>query len=233
MKKAKSLSTWFRQNSGGALPRPRFTEAHFDAYTKSVGSLLLAWNDLHERLATLFVMAMGLRQFAQSFAVWHSIRNDGGKRQALRVAVENLGAAAIGERTKLAKEIEWILDNAQKLETDRDNSAHTPVHFNFPNEVTLAELITARGRTELLGTPVVTPQTLFGNTRAQRLKTPDRNLLADHRYARNRILILRDYAMALDHAWANKHAAWPDRPALPNRTPSRKLKSKAGQKTHK
>ena len=42
-------STWFKENSGAGLPRARFTEPYFDAYTKSVGSLLLAWNDLHER----------------------------------------------------------------------------------------------------------------------------------------------------------------------------------------
>jgi hypothetical protein len=232
MKKAKTLSTWFKQNGGRVLPRFRFTEPHFDAYTKSVGSLLLAWNDLHERLSTLFVMAMGIEQFARSFAVWHNIRNDGGKRLALRVALDNLPASVIGGRTKLVEEIQWILGNAQKLEENRDNSAHTPVHFSYPNDFTLAELIIMRDRAAL-GTPTVTPQTGFGNIRAQRLKSSDRNLLADHRHARNRILILRDYAMAIDHAWMNKHATWPDRPELPDRKPSRRSKSKAALTTQK
>jgi hypothetical protein len=224
MKKAKTLSAWFRQNSGGALPRPRFTEPHFDAYTKSVGSLLLAWNDLHERLSTLFVMAMGLKQFASSFAVWHKVRNDFGKRQILRAALDNMGATAIGKRDKLVEEITWILDKADKLEGDRDNSAHTPVHFSRPNFLTLTDFLSTP---DILGTPEVTPQIGFGNPRAQRLLKSDRKLISEHKYARSRILILRDYAMAIDHAWANERATWPDRPALPDRTTSQRSKGGA------
>jgi hypothetical protein len=60
MKKSKTLTAWFNQS--GAFKwanRPRFTETVFQSYLRSIGQLLLAWNDLHERLSMLSVAAMG------------------------------------------------------------------------------------------------------------------------------------------------------------------------------
>jgi hypothetical protein len=128
MKKAKNLSAWFKRSGVHIIPRHKFTEAHFEPYAKAIGSLLLAWNDLHERLSTVFVMAMGLRQFARSFALWHETRNDIGKRRLLRAAIANLPASEIGERKKLVAEITWLLDAADKLEGLRDDSVHTQRH---------------------------------------------------------------------------------------------------------
>jgi hypothetical protein len=128
MKKAKNLSAWFKRSRVHIIPRHKFTEAHFEPYAKAIGSLLLAWNDLHERLSTVFVMAMGLRQFARSFALWHETRNDIGKRRLLRAAIANLPASEIGERKKLVAEITWLLDAADKLEGLRDDSVHTQRH---------------------------------------------------------------------------------------------------------
>jgi hypothetical protein len=87
--KRKTLSAWFRSNRTAPPVGPRYTEAHFEPYAKAIGSLLLAWNDLHEQLSRLFIMAMGIEQFAQSNAIWHKQIRDGAKRQLLNTAMEN------------------------------------------------------------------------------------------------------------------------------------------------
>ncbi len=250
MKKSNDLSAWFKRY-GSPFVRHRFTERHFDAYTKVIGSLLLAWNDLHERLSTLFVSSMGLRQFARSFAVWHITRNDYGKRQLLRAALSNLPQSEIGKpinnpdgtlkrnadgsfmgvRTKLIEEITWILDAADKLEGFRDDSAHTPLRYaSIGDLLTIAEVITYPNPSELSKQAVVA-NTAFGNPKALRLNK--RNLLAESRYARNRILILRDYAIAIEHAWSNPPLAWPGRPDLPERKPIRRSKDSASRRKQK
>jgi hypothetical protein len=93
MKKKKSLSAWFRQRSSLlSVTRHRFTEKHFDAHVKAIGSLLLAWHDLHERLCSLFVMSMGVAQFARTYAIWHETNRDYAKRKAAEVAARVVGA---------------------------------------------------------------------------------------------------------------------------------------------
>jgi hypothetical protein len=229
MKKAKSLSAWFKRTGMHVVPRHKFTEVHFEPYTKSIGSLLLAWNDLHERLSTVFVMAMGLKQFARSFALWHETRNDVGKRRLLRAAIANLPASEIGERKKLIAEITWLLKAVDKLEGLRDDSVHTPLIYTFPNILTLAEVILGRDA----GVPTVMPHTGFANPRALLIETKKQNMLVELRYARSRVLVLRDYAIAIDHAWANARVPWPDRPDLPNRKPSRRSKGSASRRKQK
>ena len=250
MKRPNNLSAWFRRY-GAPFARHRFTEPHFEAHTKAIGSLLLAWNDFHERLSTLFVNAMGVRQFARSFAIWHATRNDFGKRKLLRAALENLPASEMGKpirnpsgsfmknpdgsltgvRPKLVDEIAWILEAADKLEGFRDDSAHTPLRYaSIGDLLTLAELITHSDPSELSRQTVVA-NTGFRNPKALRLNK--RDLLAEYRYARTRILILRDYAIAIDFAWSNPPVPWPDRPDLPNRKPSRQSKAKAQRQRQK
>jgi hypothetical protein len=245
-KKRKSLSKWFRQY-GKFFAHHRFTEPHFDAHAKAIGSLLLAWNDLHERLSNLFVSAMGVRQFARSFAVWHQTRNDYGKRQLLRAAIENLPESEMGTpikkpdgsfmrnadgsfkgaRPQLADEIIWILDAANKLEGWRDDSAHTPLRYaSLGGLLSFVELVASPNLSELKR-QVVVPQTGFANPRALKIQKSKRDILVEARYARERILILRDYAVAIEHAWSNPPLPWPDRPDLPERKPNRRSKSKA------
>jgi hypothetical protein len=250
MKKPNNLSAWFKRY-GAPFARHRFTESHFDAHTKVIGSLLLAWNDLHERLSTLFVNVMGIRQFARSFAVWHITRNDYGKRQILRAALNNLpesemgtpikepngtlrrnaDGSIMGVRPKLIEEITWILDAADKLEGFRDDSVHTPLRYaSIGDLLTLAELITHPSPSDLSKRTVVV-NIGFGNPKALRLNK--RDLLAESRYARNRILILRDYAIAIEHAWSNPPVPWPDRPSLPERRPNRRSKGLAERRKKK
>jgi hypothetical protein len=126
---------------------------------------LLAWNDLHERLATLFVMAMGGGYVNRPLAIWHSVRNDVGKRHLLRTAIENLTPKEKAERPKLVDEITWILEKADKLEGLRDDSAHTPL-----SRLSSVRLVAIPIDWDI-GYPLrdVMPDTGFQNPRAMRL----------------------------------------------------------------
>jgi hypothetical protein len=224
MKKSESLSTWFRHS--GAFKwarRHRFTEREYDPYTKLIGQVLLAWNDLHERLATLFVMAMGGGYVNRPLAIWHSVRNDVGKRHLLRTAIENLTPKERAVRPKLVDEINWILERADKLEGLRDDSAHTPLSRLSSIRVVAIPIDLDIGNR----LPDVLPDTGFLNPRAMRLDKKARDLLVEFRYARERIVVLRDYVIAIDSAWGNARLPWPDRPALPERRPRKKRQSRA------
>jgi hypothetical protein len=244
MKKVRNLSAWFRRSGARALPRPRFTESHFEAYTKTIGSLLLAWNDLHERLATLFVIALGSEHWQRSLAIWHATRSDYGKRVLLRSVIANSpepgpqivhpDGSMTGARPKLIEEITWILDAANKLEDWRDDSAHTPLRYSYVADILLGggDILTAPSILDF-GQLIVVPQTGFSNPRALKIEQNKRDLLVEYRYARDRILILRDYAIAIEFAWSAPPVPWPDRPVLPERRPNRRSKGPAAHRKQK
>jgi hypothetical protein len=227
MRKPISLATWFKRS--GAFKwarRHRFTEAYFEPYVKAIGQLLLAWNDLHERLATLFVMSMGGGWVDRPLAIWHSIWSDYTKRQMLRAAIAKLPDSEKAGRDKLIDEIVWILNAANDLEGFRDDSAHTPLHFHFLNMLTTSNILSV---SNILAAQVF-PDTSFQNPRAVRIDQKNRDLLIEYRYARERITVLRDYVIAIDAAWSNVHLPWPDRPSLPERKPrKRRRASRAGR----
>src|SRR5579862_6821487 len=86
-----SLSKWFKRVRADKWARRHsFTEKEFAPYATAIGQLLLAWNDLHERLSSLFVMALGAGWVSRPLAVWHSTRADHSKRQMLRAALAEL-----------------------------------------------------------------------------------------------------------------------------------------------
>jgi hypothetical protein len=190
-------------------------------------------------------MAMGIKQFERSFAVWHQTRNDYGKRQLLRAAISKLpwdemgvgirrldGSITDRRGPKLVEEITWILDVANKLEDWRDDSAHTPLRHAYVGDVLSFEklLATSPGASDL-SRRIVIAQTGFANPRA--LKNSNKDLLIEARYARERILVLRDYAIAIDFAWSNPPVPWPDRPVLPERKPNRQSKGQASRRKQK
>jgi hypothetical protein len=235
MKKAKSLSAWFRRTGAHKwAARPRFSEVHFEPYTKAIGQLLLAWNDLHEKLATLFVSAMGGGFVNRPLAVWHKTRMDSAKRELLRAAIAHLTDREIGNRPKLVDEITWILDNAKKLEDLRDDSAHGPLSVGYVS-LSFLEFDDILSNTGLLDRfkPFVGPNTILQNPRALSMQKRAADLLRDFKYARERVLILRDYAIAIDAAWSNARLPWPDRPALPDRSSIRTNKGSAKRQKQK
>lgn len=227
MKKATNLTAWFKR--APPFARHRFNEPHFKPYVIAIGQLILAWNDLHERLATLFAQAMVDAKARQTLAVWHKTRADMAKRKLLNAAIENLDDSELKNRPKVAQEIAWILKKADELEGLRDDSAHGPLHA-LPASIFDWDNILAAGNILSL---TVRPNIAFGNPRALRLNKSAANLLRDFRYAKERILILRDYAIAIDTAWLNMHMPWPDRPALPDRNSSHRNKGSAKRRKPK
>jgi hypothetical protein len=234
MKKAKKLSTWFRRAGLHSLGLHRFTEPHFEKHAKLIGSLLLAWNDLHEHLASLFVWVMGQRHWKRSFAIWHAIRSDAGKRRLFREAMVNFSEEELDDtaRSRAAKEIGWILDAVNKLEGFRDESAHTPLTyrsigiFEADNILSMPDIFELQQK-------VVVPQAGFNNPMALRHHEKQRDLLIEYRYARERIIILRDYIVAIECVLWNPPLPWPDRPSLPDRKPSRRSKGRASRQKKK
>jgi hypothetical protein len=221
MKKAKNLSGWFKR--APPFLRHRFNELHFKPYVVAIGELILAWNDLHERLATLFAQAMVNAKVKQSLAVWHNTRADMAKRKLLKAAIKNLAETELKNRPKVIKEIEWILEKADGLEGIRDDSAHVPLHATPLTILDWDNILAVRNIFDLK----VIPNIAFGNTKAIRLSGGAENLLSYFRYAKKRILILRDYAIAIDTAWMNPQMPWPDRPPLPDRNSGRRNKGQA------
>jgi hypothetical protein len=235
--KPKKLSTWFERNGLHGLQLHRFTESHFEKHVKLIGSLLLAWNDLHEHLASVFAAVMGKPHWARSFAIWHATRNDGGKRRLLRTALANLQGELeldVAARAHAIREISWILDAVDKLEGFRDDSAHTPLTYRFVGNSILdfGDILTVRNLLELQQ-QIVVPQAGFSNPMALRLSKSQRDLLVEYRYARDRILILRDYVVAVECVWWNPPLPWARRPSLPERRPDRPSKAKAQHRKKK
>ena len=216
MKKPNTLTKWFRRS--GAIRwarRHSFTEPRFQPYAKAIGQLLLAWNDFHERLSTLFVAAMGGGWVDRPLAIWHGARSDYSKREMLRKAISKLPDSEKAGRDKLVDEVTWILDQANKLEGLRDDSAHTPLHSPMPPIGILFPLSKDDPGSALF--PPVFPDTAFQNPRAVRVDRETQDILAGYRFARERITVLRDYVIAIDYAWTNSRLLWPDRPWLPER----------------
>jgi hypothetical protein len=222
MKKSKTLTAWFNQS--GAFKwanRPRFTETVFQSYLRSIGQLLLAWNDLHERLSMLSVAAMGGGLVNRPLALWHGAVRDKAKRDMLRVAIADMPENEKAGRSKLIDEIEWILDHANKLEGFRDDAAHTPLRYLF------------RGVVQDMSSAAVYPSTSFRNPRAIRLEQKGKDLVIEYQYARERLVVLRDYVIAIDAAWSNAHLPWPGRPALPERKPKKARQTQGARRKPK
>jgi hypothetical protein len=118
------------------------------------------------------------------------------------------------------------------LEDWRDDSAHTPLRYAYVRDMMSFEtLLNASPDPAELKRQVVIAQTGFANPRA--LKNIKKDLLVEARYARERILVLRDYAIAIDFAWSNPPVSWPDRPDLPNRKPNRQSKGQVSRRNRK
>jgi hypothetical protein len=184
----------------------RFTESVFQPYTLAIGQLNLAWNDLHEKLALLFWTVMGGGFSDLAMGLWHSVTLDRPKRELLRAAVNAKTEHERYDYPKMIDEIFWLLDKAEALEQDRNNSIHSPLFYGG----TLSDWIH--------GNVGVIPDTMLGNKRAKNLaKKVDAGLLEEFRRCRDTALILRDYAYVLKDALSlsGQSRAWPKRPSLP------------------
>ncbi|MFZ0845261.1 MAG: hypothetical protein WAM62_05660, partial [Pseudolabrys sp.] len=172
----------------------------------AMGELALAWNGLHDTLGRLFWTVLGRVNYAP-LEVWYSSKVDRAQREMLRAAINSRYANKLLTPQKPREEIEWILNEATKIEDRRNDALHSPLI--------------------LLGTKKksrVVPSYHFGHTRAERLNKVD--ILREFRWFRDTATALRDYAGKIEGALSRLDTAWPDRPQLPNRGDHKKQKQR-------
>jgi hypothetical protein len=188
----------------------RYTEIIFAPYVSLVGQIALAWNDLHEKLAHLFWTLMGGGSMDRPIGVWNSQGFDRARRDLLRAALMAASPRELASHPKLVDDIKWLLDRTGKLENNRNDAVHSPLH------VIRNQLIVFLG----IVPPVVSDE-LLQNRRA--LNLAGKNLIEVFTWTRESILVLRDFAALLDRALAADGAPWPDRPSLPARPHQKSL----------
>lgn len=164
----------------------------------------LAWNDLHEDLALLFIELLANGKAYPATDIWNSAGFDRPKRAMLRVVMKTQHER-FARCPKLADDVMWLLDEADKLEDARNDSIHSPL-ASFAADNIWAQHQGIAGR--------IVPSVAFGNRRAIKLARKD--LFTEFRWCRDASLTLRDFAGEIYEAVAAR-TAWPDRPSLPNR----------------
>jgi len=215
------------------LPEQEWDKA-FRPYALEIGFLLREWNQLQERLGSLFASLVCHSNHDLGRAIWHAIPNDRFQRNMLRElasfmfnpehsihegGVKNPNASKFA--TALWADILWLVDSADKLGPRRDAAAHSPVAF-------------------LVGDPgEFVAKDIFGNPLAKSLKRA--NLLKEFRVYRERAAALHKHAVTIarvvDLFWKGTQLQpLPDRPAWPERPGQKKDASQsrqAGTKRHR
>ena len=208
----------------------RFTDAHYNRYTTTIGQFVLSWNDLHEKLALVFAGVLShadrrkipkkhkvdyeFRERERLAGIWNSSQHDRPKREMLRGIMVPLVVADLIEFSDLEEDIRWILDQADKVEDFRNNAVHSPlIHAAVEYDIT--------PMTWLLGRPRkkhdIAPNILMQNRRALRIAQKKANdEFGELRWARDASIVLRDFALRIYWALLYEHAPWPRRPSLPN-----------------
>lgn len=199
------MSKGRKQSAGWNWSLP-VTNRVFDPYTKALGQLALAWNELHETLSVVFCVVMGGGMVNQFLAIWHEIKVDRAQRDIL-LAAAKAGGMNGSRFPRLIADLEWIWKKARDVEDARNDALHSPLWGS------------QRGPTA----SVVMPMTGLGHLRARKLEAKD--LLSEFRWCRDATLALTAFARELDGAMTAYGLPWPDRPRWPNRG-QKKEKSK-------
>lgn len=182
----------------------KFTGRHYRPYVAAIGQLALAWNAFHEDLALLFIELLANGRAYPATDIWNSANYDRPKREMLRAVVKT-NWSSHSQYSKLAADVEWLLNVADSLEDARNDAVHSPLIF-YGRESQLAVIAGYADR--------VMPSIAHGNKRAMKLGKKD--LLSEFRWCRDCAVVLGDFAAALYLAVASR-TPWPDRPSLPNR----------------
>jgi hypothetical protein len=172
-----------------------FRDASFKPYTTALGELALAWNDLHETLASLFWHMLPISNGLIPFAVWHSSKSDRAQRDMIR-SLNDLRALGHDIPDPVRTEIRWLLGRIESLEDLRNDALHSPL---------------------LLSGDDVSPAHQLGHQRAK--KFADKDLLFEFTWFYESAIALREYAAEL--SWhlsrPTRPPSLPERPTLPNR----------------
>jgi hypothetical protein len=108
------------------LPTNEERKAAFEAYVAAVGKVAHAWNYLHEKLGTLFVVVSGAEKEVVALAIWYSVKSDRAQRDMLRAAVNATNSERSERMPRAADDLKWLLDRANELAEERNNAVHAP-----------------------------------------------------------------------------------------------------------
>jgi hypothetical protein len=201
-----------KSKTGWRPKHHRFTEKDFRPYVIALGQLTLAWNDLHERLATLFWILMGGGWKNKPIGIWNTVEYDRPKRKLLLAALKGCTPSETQVHPSMVDEIEWIIIKANELEDVRNDAIHSPL------------TLVPKYFVKQFGTTSVVPDDALDNRRAVKLSKKARNdFLEEFKWCYRCTIVLRDYASQIEYAYGGSvrfGAAfpWPRRPAWPTRS---------------
>jgi hypothetical protein len=182
-------------------------------YLIEIGLLVVAWNDLQEKLAELFWTVFGTSNGLVPLTIWHTLRDDRMQRVVLQASID----AGLGERAakkgrdgprwlkQSRTKINWLLEEVNTISQDRNNFVHAPFMFSVADNNRLT----------------MVPWDFFGNPRAKALK--GKNLMQRHR---ENMAMLGTYAIGLKFNINKESSEWPTKPRLLSVEEFRRRKAK-------
>ncbi len=201
---------------------PGVTDPIYKPYVVAIGQLALAWNELHESLALLFIELPASGRPYPATDIWNAVGFDRPKRQLIRSLLRALHAE-YPAKPRMKADLEWFLTEIDKVEDARNDAIHAPLTFEPKPRVQYFMSVTGgtTARTKIV------PSTAFDNRRA--LKLLNKELLTEFRWCRDMSIALSKHASEIYDAIAanpRESNAWPARPTLPNRGGGRKRADK-------
>jgi hypothetical protein len=156
--------------------------------------------------------------------IWSSSPLDRPKRAMLRgVLNPYVLLPLLVDFPGLSDDLNWILDEADKIEETRNNAVHTALIWIGKHQA--FEDIIAEHKIEVI------PDVILSGKRAMSAAKKDlreRQILQEYRWGRDACLTLRDFANRIGHALIGLDT-WPRRPGLPNRGQKKKPRSRQRQ----
>jgi hypothetical protein len=177
----------------------RITAAH----ERAIGKIVIAWNDYQEELGKLFGNLFSYKDWPLALSAWHALDSDRAQRKMLVAAAR----AKLKPNSPLLREIEWLINNSDKIADQRNIGIHMPLMRSAERD----------GSTHIL------PLAMFGNLKAAKMS--GRDLLKEYAHFERQIRKMFSYAVALDFAVTPKgrrrgKASLPERPKLTPFSPS-------------
>jgi hypothetical protein len=172
----------------------------FRPYTMAIGQVAMAANDLADKLSVLFWTITGGGYMDVRLAMWNAQPTDRTQQKMLRDAIKAKFPKGGGSHDQVrfptaAADLDWLLVEAGKVLADRNNAVHCPfiLHQSRAGKVVLTQTVRRN------------PQALA----LDKVVSVGRDLLAELRWYRAKILVLRDYCWLCDDALCRDGADWP------------------------
>jgi len=189
-------------------------------YTKRVGEVVWAWNELHEAYALAFVHMVNPANILMGMTLWTALSNDTVQRNAVDAAV----TAAMGLTSRQRASLRWALKKTTELTQYRNDVVHGFTGWLLTDKGTRVHL-------SHFGNPI--PRLMRYIAREDEdgeiHEGPDMHKLA--RALRGDLMLLAGYVLAVSRSIA---AAPPQQlPRRPRLQLPRYVRAASGQKPHR